>query len=159
ILPPVNVLGVVTRLNTPVGIYYQFLASMDLICPFDDDTIDVQATQSKCNTTVDTGNGNNTILVGEPIFLFRHPPLPPILLGYNLNHIQGTLTINGRAATNNLTIDDDFDFAAYSYFLTANTLDRFGMATITFNQMTTADVFEANPQDNTTYISGTALGT
>jgi hypothetical protein len=122
-------------------------------------SVSVTSTAKDTDTTVNTGDGNNTILVGEPILLFRPPPLPPILLGYNLNDVQGTLTINGGAGANNLTIDDDFNFAAYSYFLTANTLDRFGMARITFNQMTTADVFEANPQDNTTYISGTALGT
>src|SRR5262249_13382139 len=65
--PPVNLLGYVTRLNNPVYIYYQFLGSMDLKFPSEDDTIDLQATQSQCNTSVDTGDGNNTILVGDPI--------------------------------------------------------------------------------------------
>jgi hypothetical protein len=136
-----------------------FEGSLALNAGNSSNSISVTSTAKDTDTTANTGDGNNTILVGEPIFLFRPPPLPPILLGYNLNHIQGTLTINGGTAANNLTIDDDFDFAAYSYFLTANTLDRFGMATIAFNQMTTVDVFEANPQDNTTYVSGTAAGT
>jgi hypothetical protein len=91
------------------------------------------------------------------------PPLPPIFLGYDLDNIQGALTINGGGGTNALAIDDDFNFTGYTYNLTRNTLDRFGavsIATITFNQMSTVDLYEpSSPQANLTNVFGTALGT
>jgi hypothetical protein len=120
----------------------------------------VEGTAAWTKTTVYAGNGNNTILVGRPIRLII-PPNINILEGYNLDAIQGPLTVIGGAGKNQMTVDDDFS-PSHGYDLTASFLQRTGgmvVARIYFSGLTTLTLKEAAVADTATTVSGTPAGT
>jgi hypothetical protein len=122
--------------------------------------ISVEGTAAWTATTVNAGNGNNTILVGQPIRLII-PPNINILLGYSLDAIQGLLTVNGGVGKNQMTVDDDFS-PSHAYDLTASSLQRTGgivVAPISFSKLTALTLKEAAGPDTATTVSGTSLGT
>jgi hypothetical protein len=122
--------------------------------------ISVEGTASWTETTVYAGNGNNTILVGRPIRLII-PPNINILAGYNLDAIQGPLTVIGGAGKNQMTVDDDFS-PSHGYDLTASSLQRTGgivVAPISFSGLTTLTLKDAAAADTATTVSGTPAGT
>jgi hypothetical protein len=84
-------------------------------------TIGVLSTASGVTTTVNAGNGNNALSVGDG--------------GSTLDGIQGPLTVDGQGGTNTLALNDGGNLAAQNYSLTATTLDRSAMATISYLNM------------------------
>jgi hypothetical protein len=106
----------------------------------------VPAVAAGTTATINTGTGTNSINVGTP----------------TLDLIQGALTVNAGPGTNNLVSDDGANNMPYAYSLTATTLQRtgqIGIALITFSKMSTLDLYEPSPMNNTTSVSGTAHGT
>jgi hypothetical protein len=143
------------------NVKYEELARVTVKAAFSqDNTINVTGTVEGTPTTVLTGNGNNSILVGDPEEIIV-PPNILIILGYNLDNIQGPLTITGGTGTDDLMINDNINSSA-TYDLSATMFQRFGgvsIAPITFTQMTTLELDEPRAADTLTDVSGTAQGT
>jgi hypothetical protein len=145
-------LGYLQR-GTVAPIYYQEL-NMTLNAADEPNTIFVPGVAQATTATINTGTGANTILVGDPIS--SSPAL------YILDFILGALTISGGGGTDDLAIHDDGNLPAYTYDLSAITLQRQGVvsiAPISFSQVTTTELYESRLADNTTNVTGTARGT
>jgi hypothetical protein len=116
-------------------------------------TINVLGTAAGVATTVNTGNGNDTIQVGSG----GPPPATS-----TINSIQGPLTINGGTGNDVLGINDQSNAtnSLRQYILTATTLTRSGdgvvVAPISFNAIHTLNLF---PSGGTIEVKGTAAGT
>jgi hypothetical protein len=137
----------VTRQNAPVTIQYQSLAALTVVAAArENNTIDVTGTAPGTNTTVDTGDGNNTITVADA--------------SHTINQILGPLTLNGGAGTNSLTIDDSGNGQAQTYQLTASELKRLGPPPITvdYHRMFQVTV-EGGSGANTYNIDSTSVPT
>ncbi len=121
------------------------------------DATTIESTASSTTTTVDAGNVNNTILVGQPYRLIV-PPSINILLGYSLDSIQGPLTVNGGNGTTQMTIDDDFGPSSRTYKLNAASLQfNTSLPAIQFSKISTL-VLDAAPHA-TVDVLGLASGT
>jgi hypothetical protein len=130
-----------------------FTGDLSLIASSASSTIFVQGTAKNTNTTVTTGSGSATILVGQPVSL--SPPL------FVLDFIQGQLNINGGGGSDGLIVEDNGNLP-YTYTLSVTTLQRLGavgIAPINFKHMTTLDLYEPSAANNTTIVHGTPLGT
>jgi hypothetical protein len=82
--------------------------------------------------TVNAGNGNDTVNVGEP-------PLASPPVG-RLDAIAGPLTINGGPGVNDLSINDQGTTTAQQYFLGAHQLTRNGNQAVVVNFSHVADL-------------------
>ncbi|HEY2880954.1 MAG TPA: hypothetical protein VGJ15_00940, partial [Pirellulales bacterium] len=85
------------------------------------DTVNVKSTAATVATTINTGDGNDAITLGNAGLL---------------DGILGTIAIHGQGQTaapgDSLHFDDSANANGLTYTLTATTLDRTGIATITF---------------------------
>jgi hypothetical protein len=95
-------------------------------------------------TTIDAGNGVNTINVGDALngnrLLVPHP-----------------LTVHGQQGTNQLTLDDQGTGAAVDYTLTAHTFTRTGLAVISYDGVRSL-VLRGGGGNDTYHLQSTAAG-
>jgi hypothetical protein len=145
--------GVVQRPGLPPLLYR--LAALTLHAGGQGNQIYVTGVPKFATSTVDTGNGNNTINVGEP-------PMAAPPVGH-LDDIAGVLTINGGSGLNDLSINDQGNTTPQQYFLGANQLMRLGNQPVVVNLFHMSDLtFKASNNTfgtNTVLVSGTSPGT
>jgi hypothetical protein len=125
-----------------------------LMAPDQNNDFSVHGTALGTFTTIDTGNGDNTISAGQ-LNLAINPPLS------NLDGIQGPVVIRGGKGTNKLFIDDDGGPNGQTYTLGPASLGRSGGIQIGFESMTsvTLDVASYSAAVNVILITGTHLHT
>ncbi len=80
--------------------------------------VDINSTAGGTETTVDAGDGTNTITVSPQ--------------AHNLDAIQGPLTINGGTGANTLTVNDQGTATARTLTIASTFVNRFGAAPISW---------------------------
>ena len=138
----------VTRENTPVTIQYQSLGQLVVAAATpENNIIDVTGTASGTPTTVDAGDGNNTISVADP--------------SDTIDEVLGPLTVNGGTGMDPLAIDDSGNGQSQVYELTASELVRTGppLIEVSFQQISSLS-FHASENNgiNEIAVSGTPAG-
>jgi hypothetical protein len=113
-------------------------------------SVRVSDTAAGTTLALNTGAGNDTIIVGNA--------------ANSLDSVQGALSITGQGGTNTLKLNDQGSSAAHAYTLTANSVSRDGAATVTFANIKTlvisgstgggAFVVQAAPTGATTTLTG-----
>jgi Ca2+-binding RTX toxin-like protein len=97
------------------------------------DRVAIKATSG--TTTVNSGDGNDTINVGSLATVTTNT-------GGNLDAIQGALTVNGGADTNSLTLDETGDATPNSGTMTSTQVTGLGMGAggITYSDIATLNI-------------------
>lgn len=110
-------------------------------------TITVTGTAAGTPIIINTGTGNNTTTVGNP-----------------LDAIQGPLTINGQGGNDSLTFNDGFNLSSQFYTLAADRLTRTDptatpdMAPISFTGMSTVTLMVGGGPSNSLSVTGSVAG-
>jgi hypothetical protein len=125
-----------------------------LMAPDQDNDFSVHGTAMGTYTTIDTGNGNNMIGVGQLNFA----PNPPVS---KIDDVSGPVLIKGGKGTNDLSIEDDGGPTGQTYTLGPASLKRSGGIGIGFENMSrvTLNVASYNSANNTIQVTGTHVNT
>ena len=108
------------------------------------DLVRVQATPAGTALTVNTEAGNDVVLLGS--------------VGNTLGTLQGQLRVRGQTGNDRLELQDRGTTAAQTYTLTAQTITRPGMGTVSYETMDALDLFAGGGSDEFNVL-GTAAGT
>jgi hypothetical protein len=142
--------GVILRTGVSPVFYNGSSLGMTLNAGNHGNRVLVQGVLGGTTAAINTGNGNDTIIVGDT--------------QNRLDNIGGLLTIDGQGGTNDLTIHDEGNGSGQAYTLVADQLTRLGnpplsQITITFFHLSSL-VFNAsnNTQTNSISVNGTPAG-
>jgi hypothetical protein len=140
----------VVRINPPtVVIDYSNIDELTLdAASSQNNSILVNSTAAATHTTVNAGNGDNTVLVGGQ-FVHR------------IDGILGPLAVNGGSGIDSLTIDDSTNGSAQSYGLTATNFTRTGPPAIliSYAQISSLSFYASqNTGSNNITVTGTPAG-
>ena len=105
-------------------------------------TFNLQAVPASATVTVDAGPGDDVINVGSA--------------ANQLSTIAGTLTIDGQAGFNTLTINDQNTIAAQTYTVSNASVDRVGGPNIGYNANIQRLALNAGAGSNTVHIRSTS---
>ncbi len=137
-----------TGLGLGSGVNYLAVESLNINLGSGNDMFGVQSTNATTATTLNTGAGSNSVIVGT---------LAPST-GGTVNNIFGTLIVVG-SGSDTLVVDDDGDAIAKSGTLTPTTITGLGMGSgITYSGLSALiislgsgdDTFTVNDMTNTT---------
>ncbi len=141
----------VTDSSSPVAITYQGVQQLTVNGGNSGNTFFVQGTPAGVGVVVNTGNGTNSITVGDT--------------GNTLAGIQGALTFNGQLGNNNLALNDQGTATGQTFTLAAGSVTRSGAAAITFANVATVtanggtggDFFTVTPTTSVTFTVNAGL--
>ena len=122
----------------------------------------VTGTASGTNTTINGGNGDDTVLVegtAGPLTINLGGGTDTVSISptaHDLANVQGNVTVNGGAGADTLTVNDQAGPVDVTYTLTDSTLTRDNSALITYSLLTTL-VINGTVGDDTYNVVDTSL--